>query len=245
MIARRLRSTRGRVFMVTLLTFLLIGAVLLNVMWFTGITDRMQDILERDLIAGEEARLRDELATTETAMPRNGQVRTIIVPAGSVAGYRSFDTEVQADEIPPDTDVSPTGLDPALFDTKVIYYPSLLQRGGWQVFDDFNGELVPIGPDASIALLAVTDDAVVGPFSVHEALRTAIPLGSLAFAVIFSLVAGSGLRPVRRMTREAASIEIGGLDQRLADPGTGDELHDLAITLNGMLDRVSQGVATE
>ena len=47
------------------------------------------------------------------------------------------------------------------------------------------------------------------------------------------------------MTIEADSVEIGDLDRRLADPGTEDELDELAATLNRMLDRVSQGVTTE
>ena len=86
---------------------------------------------------------------------------------------------------------------------------------------------------------------MIGPLSVGETLLAAIPIGSIALAAVFALVAGTGLRPVRRMTLEAAAIEIGDLDNRLADPGTGDELDELAATLNGMLDRVSQGVATE
>ena len=94
-------------------------------------------------------------------------------------------------------------------------------------------------------MLAVTDDAVIGPLSVYETLLAIIPIGSITLAAMFAVVAGSGLRPVRRMTLEAGSIEIGDLDHRLADPRTGDELDDLAATLNGMLDRVSQGVATE
>jgi signal transduction histidine kinase len=47
------------------------------------------------------------------------------------------------------------------------------------------------------------------------------------------------------MTAEAAGIEMGDLDRRLANPRTGDELEQLASTLNGMLERVSDGVATE
>ncbi len=250
MIGRRLRSTRGRVAFVTLLTFLTVGIVLFEVLRFSGIVDRVQDLREGDLIDQEEARLRDELAATGTAIPRNGQVRTLIVPAGSVVGVASYDTEVQADNLPPTVDVSPGGLDPALFDTTVVFYPSLSQRGGWEVLratdgDAPSGSAQPIGPEKAIALLAVTGDDVIGPLSVREALLAAIPIGSIVLATTFALVAGSGLRPVRRMTAEAAGIEIGDLTRRLPDPATGDELEDLAATLNGMLDRVSQGVATE
>lgn len=141
--------------------------------------------------------------------------------------------------------LSPSGLDPDLFESTVVYFPSLSQRGGWDALRTIDGEAQPIGPEGAIALVAVTDDAVVGPFSVRETLLIAIPGGSLILAGIFALVAGTGLRPVRRMTIEADSVEIGDLDRRLADPGTGDELDELAATLNRMLDRVSQGVTTE
>ncbi len=245
MIGRRLRSTRGRVAVMTLVTFSLIGLILLAILDRSGLIFRVQDFRERDLISQEEARLLDEIAATGTATARDGQVRTIIVPAGSVLGFESFDFEVVADILPASVDISPSGLDPALFESTVVFFPQLSQAG-WTVIRGSNASSPqPIGPEQSIALLAVTDDAVIGPLSVYETLLASIPIGSITLAGLFALVAGSGLRPVRRMTLEAGSIEIGDLDHRLPDPQTGDELDDLAATLNGMLDRVRQGVVTE
>lgn len=245
MIGRRLRSTRGRVAVVTLVTLLLVGLVLFTAMDRTSIIDRVQAIREATLLDQERGRILEELETTGTATAKEGQVRVLIVPAGSVVGFAPFDTEVEVDPLPPSVDLSASGLDPALFESTVVYFPLLSQQGGWEVLETIDGNRQPIGPDDAIALLAVTDDAVIGPLSVRETLLAAIPIGSIALAAVFALVAGTGLRPVRRMTLEAAAIEIGDLDHRLADPGTGDELHELAATLNGMLDRVSQGVATE
>ena len=244
MIGRRLRSTRGRVAAVTLVTFSLVGLLLFAVLDRSGLVERLQEVREGDLVDQERGRLSEELATTGTVTPREGQVRTLVVPPGSVVGFFSFDTEVEVDNVPVETDLSPSGLDAALFDSTVVYFPLLSQRG-WSVLEGFDGDIRSVGPEDSIVLMAVTDDAVVGPLSVRETLLLSIPIGSIALAAVFALVAGTGLRPVRRMTLEASSIEIGGLDRRLADPGTGDELDDLATTLNGMLDRVSQGVATE
>ncbi len=245
MIGQRLRSTRGRVGLVTLVTFAVVGLVVFAALDRSGVIVRVQDYLENELIRDEEARLTEQLATTGVATPRNDQVRTIIVPAGSVVGFDTFDTEVRADFLPSTVDLSAAGLDETLFDSTVVFFPSLSQRGGWDVFTGMEGSPVPVRPDGSIALMVVTDDAVVGPLSVREALVAAIPVGSVAFAAMFALVAGSGLRPVRRMTRQAAAIEIRELDRRLPEPGTGDELDELAETLNGMLDRVRQGVVTE
>ncbi|MDA8197235.1 MAG: HAMP domain-containing sensor histidine kinase [Actinomycetota bacterium] len=47
------------------------------------------------------------------------------------------------------------------------------------------------------------------------------------------------LRPVARMQREAVRLSECGLDIRLPDPCTRDELADLAVTLNSFLDKLS------
>jgi two-component system OmpR family sensor kinase len=56
------------------------------------------------------------------------------------------------------------------------------------------------------------------------------------------LLARRALRPVARMTKQAGEIGGAGLDERIDLPGSADELHRLAVTLNGMLDRLEQGV---
>lgn len=58
-------------------------------------------------------------------------------------------------------------------------------------------------------------------------------------------LAGRALRPVGALTREAQSIRATDLDRRLPVPSGGDELHQLAVTLNAMLDRVAAGVGRE
>jgi heavy metal sensor kinase len=56
------------------------------------------------------------------------------------------------------------------------------------------------------------------------------------------LVATRALRPVARMTRQAGEIGSAGLDERIDVPAAADELQRLAVTLNGMLDRLERGV---
>jgi heavy metal sensor kinase len=51
------------------------------------------------------------------------------------------------------------------------------------------------------------------------------------------------LRPIERMTSDAAEIGIDQLDERVAVPATTDEVSRLAHTLNAMLERIQQGVA--
>jgi heavy metal sensor kinase len=55
-------------------------------------------------------------------------------------------------------------------------------------------------------------------------------------------LAGAALSPVSRMTRQASQIGIGHLDERVDVPDTADEIHDLAVTMNAMLERLERGV---
>jgi heavy metal sensor kinase len=74
-------------------------------------------------------------------------------------------------------------------------------------------------------------------------------IGIPAAAVVASLggwwLARKALRPVATMTREAAAIGVARLDERVEVPPTSDEIAQLAVTLNGMLDRLQSGVAKE
>jgi len=55
-------------------------------------------------------------------------------------------------------------------------------------------------------------------------------------------LAGRALAPVARMTREADTIGIERLDERIDIPSASDEIRRLAVTLNAMLDRLERGV---
>src|SRR2546425_47836 len=87
--------------------------------------------------------------------------------------------------------------------------------------------------------------------SVHP--RRPALFGSLAFgaAVLFAvalaarwLLAGS-LRPVARMTRQAAMWSEQALDQRFDLGAPRDELTELAATLDGLLDRLAASLRRE
>ena len=66
-------------------------------------------------------------------------------------------------------------------------------------------------------------------------------LGSLALAALLApLVAGAVLRPLRRMAAQARRIQQAQDITPLAVPGTGDEVQELAETLNQLLARLSE-----
>lgn len=69
-----------------------------------------------------------------------------------------------------------------------------------------------------------------------------LPLMTLIAAVCGYVVSGRALRPVDRLTQAAQTINVENLHQRLDVPPAPDELQRLAVTFNGMLDRLEEGV---
>ncbi len=58
-------------------------------------------------------------------------------------------------------------------------------------------------------------------------------------------VAGTALRSVEKMRRQAAAVAVSGLDRRLSVPRPDDEIARLARTLNAMLDRLHRSFEAE
>ncbi len=59
------------------------------------------------------------------------------------------------------------------------------------------------------------------------------------------LVAGSALRPIERLRRDAAAIQASDFGRRLEVAGDRDEIERLGATLNGLLDRLERSIAKE
>src|SRR4029079_11873122 len=79
------------------------------------------------------------------------------------------------------------------------------------------------------AVGAVVAGASVSPYeaTARRALVASIVLGLLIVAAMVAagrVAVGAALRPVGRMTAEAAAWSVDDLDQRFADPGTHDEI---------------------
>ncbi|MEV7521898.1 HAMP domain-containing sensor histidine kinase [Streptomyces sp. NPDC091371] len=88
---------------------------------------------------------------------------------------------------------------------------------------------------------------------VHDAQSTQILLGSaiaMGVMAVVSLalgwfVAGRVLRPLRTMTAATRSISADNLHERLAVTGPGDEVKDLADTIDGLLERLEGSFAAQ
>jgi heavy metal sensor kinase len=80
----------------------------------------------------------------------------------------------------------------------------------------------------------------------QRALLLGGPLIVIAMAALTWWVVGLTLRPVAALRREAAQLSASGLERsRLPVPDAQDEIHSLALTLNGMLDRLDSSTARQ
>ncbi|HEX8105580.1 MAG TPA: HAMP domain-containing protein, partial [Solirubrobacteraceae bacterium] len=97
-----------------------------------------------------------------------------------------------------------------------------------------------IGRHLERTLPAAYADAVLGRLGEQYALAVA---GSALLALGAGwAAAGHALAPIRRIAATARRISEDRLDARVRPSGPRDELHDLAVTFDGMLDRVQGAV---
>ena len=103
------------------------------------------------------------------------------------------------------------------------------------------GERVVAQKLGSYTILVVTDLTRVDD-SIRVLRRAAFiggPLAVLLMGLATYLVAALTLRPVSELRHGADDITAAGLaEKRLPVPGARDEIHNLAVTLNAMLDRI-------
>jgi signal transduction histidine kinase len=96
----------------------------------------------------------------------------------------------------------------------------------------------PSQPEAAHMHAAVSHALLVG---------SAVALGIMTVVslVLGWIVAGRVLRPLREMTAATQRISEENLHERLAMPGPGDELKDLADTIDGLLERLEGAFAAQ
>ena len=74
--------------------------------------------------------------------------------------------------------------------------------------------------------------------SLATRLSIVAPLLVLVVAALIWFVVGRAMRPVDRVRRKASDISDSNLNERIANPGTGDEVEQLVTTLNALLSRL-------
>lgn len=101
---------------------------------------------------------------------------------------------------------------------------------------------VAAGPAAdrvSVIVALPIGDVLASRQALRNGLLITFPLVLVVVAAIAWRVIGSTLRPVEELRSGAERISGGAQDDRLPVPPAADEIRSLAITLNGMLDRLA------
>lgn len=119
---------------------------------------------------------------------------------------------------------------------------------------------VPDGPEYRVTVLGVTS-ARDGPLTIvvgaaERPIDWLVLVVGIMCCIVFPLIVigmvvltyysmGRALRPVEDIRRQVDDISGGDLDQRVPVPHTGDEIAELATTMNAMLDRIDTARAQQ
>jgi len=113
--------------------------------------------------------------------------------------------------------------------------------------DQFRLHAADIGHTGAIAVVGIsTEDQVSGPLSAQI---TALIIGGIIFVLIGGFgaywLAAAALSPVERMRRQVAALSAADSESGVHVPRTRDELSALAGTMNGLLARLHEALATQ
>ncbi len=92
--------------------------------------------------------------------------------------------------------------------------------------------------DRSVLVGRSLDDVKEATSAVVPSLAVGVPLLVVVVAGVTWSITGRALRPVESIRDEVETISSSGLDRRVPEPGTGDEVARLAVTMNRMLGRL-------
>lgn len=101
------------------------------------------------------------------------------------------------------------------------------------------------GATTELRLALPVGEALDATRTVANLLLIAVPVLVLLIAALTWLIVGRALRPVETIRREVEAIGPNELHQRVAEPGTDDEIGRLARTMNGMLTRLESSALAQ
>jgi two-component system, OmpR family, sensor kinase len=106
-----------------------------------------------------------------------------------------------------------------------------------------NGDSTKITNVILVARDSSTNDELLATLQ-RTLLIVTLAGAGLAAVGSYSL-AGNALEPIRAVRDAASSVSISNLSRRVPEPGTNDEVQDLARTLNGMLESLEHSFETQ
>jgi signal transduction histidine kinase len=105
---------------------------------------------------------------------------------------------------------------------------------------DYRVMIRPTDDGMEIIVGTPLDDVEDSVTALIRALLIATPAVGLLLALLVWLLVGRVLRPVERIRQQVAEIGGESLDRRVPVPPSRDEIARLAVTMNGMLDRLEE-----
>ena len=96
------------------------------------------------------------------------------------------------------------------------------------------------GDEYVVSVAASRDDVDDSTAALLPLLAVGVPLLTLVVAAATWVLTGRALRPVAGIRREVDEISGSDLGRRVPVPDSGDEIADLAVTMNAMLGRLEQ-----
>ena len=102
----------------------------------------------------------------------------------------------------------------------------------WGLRAQDSGEPVAVYVGASLELVSEATSTLRG------LLLVGVPVAAALLGLLTWVALGRTLAPVESITRQVAAITDAELDRRVPVPGTGDEIAELAVTMNAMLRRL-------
>jgi signal transduction histidine kinase len=217
-----------------------IALLLAGVGFYQALTVSTDRTLDREVLssAREVAALVDE-GRLPDAVPTSGAQLVQVVDARQ----RVIAASLGADRLVP-------LLDPAQLGSALAGEAVLVDGAQFGSSGPLRVRAVPAGPaDARVAVIVAVQvgDVLAARTALRTGLLVVFPVVLIVMAVVAWVVMGRTLRPVEQLRAGAEHIGArpGGAgartdpDARLPVPAAADEIRALALTLNGMLDRLS------
>ncbi len=242
------RSVRFRVTaLATLVTFvvLVVAAVGLVAAQGDRLTSDVDTALDREVDALVALVADERLPATLPDLTGDDALAQVVATDGSVlAASEDLAGQPAIADAPADGQVSARRTVTARWDDDEVERWRVVSRvvTGDEDGDDEverDGSEVELG-DATVVLHVAlpVDDVAASTGALGSILLVAVPGVSVVLALLIWLVVGRMLRPVEAIRAEAAAIGGTDLHRRLPVPDSGDEVARLALTMNGLLDRV-------
>jgi len=223
-----LRARLTIVSTVVLAVGLVAGAALILTALDRGLTGSLDDVARQ---RGQDVARLIELGNLPDPVP----------VSGGTAGIQVVDAEQRVRAASPGGDHLVPILEPADIERARAGEAVHLDGARLGIDDNLRVVGVPAGtPDDPLTVLVASSlfEADRTVRFVSLALLIATPLLLAALATLSWLVIGAALRPVEELSRGAEAVTADRTDARLPVPAADDEIHRLAVTLNGMLARL-------